>query len=249
MNAVVQHSLPGVPEAQALSTPLRMLEIAVSQNADIAKLEKLMELHQRWEANEARKAFVEALANFKRNPPKVIKDLTNKQYSSKYASLGSLVNTVNAALGEHGLNARWSLSQGDQIEVTCILSHMMGHSESVSLKSGPDTSGAKNPLQQIKSAITYLEGATFQAITGIVASSEGDDDGNGSGKPPGAPPPAPEGYENWACDMEATAEEGTAKLLAAWEGSKGEFRRYAVKNEAVWWAATKSKASKAKVQS
>lgn len=247
MNAVaIQDQLPGMPET--MSTPMRMLEIAVSQNADIAKLEKLMDLHQRWETNEARKAYIAALSNFKRNPPKVVKDLTNKQYGSKYSSLANLVNTVNAALGEHGLNARWSLNQSDtRIEVTCVLSHTAGHSESVMLSSPPDTSGSKNQLQQIKSTITYLEGATFQAITGIVATTEGNDDGNGSGKKP--PEPVPEGYENWAADMEALAEEGSAKLQESWKNSKDEFRRYAVKFDEQWWNDTKRKASKAKVQS
>ena len=46
----------------------------------------------------------------------------------------------------------------------------------------PDDSGKKNPLQQIKSTITYLEIATFEAVTGIAASDAGDDDGNGTAR-------------------------------------------------------------------
>ncbi len=168
-----------LPNANA--TPMQMIALAVSQGADIEKMKQLMDLRDRFEANEARKAFMEALANFKKNPPKVVKDLENKQYKSRYSSLANLVNTVNAALGAHGLNARWSIEQSEKsIAVTCILSHTLGHSESVTMTGGPDTSGAKNPLQQWKSTLTYLEGATFQAITGIVASDEGDDDGNGA---------------------------------------------------------------------
>lgn len=170
-----QRSVAAIPNANL--TPQQMVSLAVSQGADVEKLKQLMDLQERWEANEARKAFTAAKSAFKKNPPKVIKDLENKQYKSMYASIGNFVTTVNAALGEHGLEASWSLNQGDQIEVTCVLSHVMGHSERVMLKSGPDTSGAKNPLQQIKSAITYLELATFQAITGIVAINEGNDDG------------------------------------------------------------------------
>jgi hypothetical protein len=68
------------------------------------------------------------------------------------------------------------------VKVTCILSHVQGHSESVSLAAPPDVSGAKNPIQQIKSTTTYLKLATFEAVTGI-ATEEGnkDDDGNGAG--------------------------------------------------------------------
>lgn len=226
------------------ANPMQMLAIAVQQGADLAKLEKLMDLEQRWQREQARKAFVTALANFKKNPPKVIKDMVNTQYKSKYASLGNLVNTVNIALGEHGLNARWTLQQTEnRIKVGCVLTHELGHSEQAELESTPDSSGSKNPLQQIKSTITYLEGATFQAITGVVATNE-DDDGNGSGKKP--PEAAPAGYDNWSADMEALAEEGSSKLQDAWKNSKDEFRRYAVKFDEQWWNDTKRKASKAK---
>ncbi|MEW8178577.1 MAG: ERF family protein [Candidatus Thiodiazotropha endolucinida] len=164
-------------------TPANMLAMAVQQGADLEKLEKLIQLEERWDKNNARKAYHAAVANFKRNPPKVIKDKVNKQYNSKYASKHSLVNTVNAELGKYGLNARWDIKQDDDamITVSCILTHELGHSESVTMKAPPDSSGSKNPIQQIKSTKTYLEIATFESVTGVAASDEGDDDGNGFG--------------------------------------------------------------------
>ncbi len=163
------------------TTPDQLLMIAVQQGADIDKMEKLMALQERWEANQARKAYMVAVSEFKQNPPTVIKDLVNKQYGSNYTSLANMVNTVNKALGVHGLNARWDINQsGADITITCILTHSMGHSEKVPLTAGPDESGKKNSIQQIKSTITYLEGATFQAVTGIAcAEPSQDDDGNG----------------------------------------------------------------------
>ena len=162
-------------------TPFQMLQIAVEQGADIDKLDKLMQLEERWRENQAKQAFYQALTEFKKNPPKVAKDAINKQYNSKYSTLGHFTNVVNAALGENGLTASWEFDQKDngEIEVTCTLTHSMSHSKSVSLIAPPDTSGAKNKIQQIKSTITYLELATFQAITGIVATDNAaDDDGN-----------------------------------------------------------------------
>src|ERR1700739_3106506 len=58
----------------AAATPVELLKIAVSQNADIDKLTKLMDLQERWEKNEARKAFVAAMNQFKLSPPKIIKN-------------------------------------------------------------------------------------------------------------------------------------------------------------------------------
>src|SRR3990167_9734356 len=160
------------------SNPMELLSRALDKGVDADQLKAFMDLKKEWEENEARKAFFEAVAKFKANPPKIIKDMTNSQYGSKYPSKGNLVNTVNAALSQHGLTANWSFNQGDTtIAVTCKLSHAFGHSESVMLSGPPDTSGSKNPLQQIKSTVTYLEIATFEAVTGVAASNDGDDDG------------------------------------------------------------------------
>lgn len=177
---------PSPAYSQAMTTtPAQMLAIAVNQGADLAKLEKLMELQERWEANEARKAYNAAVAEFKRNPPDIIKDKKNKQYDSMYATLANLVNNGSAALAPYGLTVDWKIDQQDnKIKVTCILKHALGHSEQVSISGLPDESGAKNKLQQIKSTITYLKGETFQCVTGITARDcPGDNDGNGSGKP------------------------------------------------------------------
>lgn len=182
MNARTQDMEPTTGQLAPLSnSPLDMLARAVDKGMDPATIKAMMDLRDRWEASEARKAYMEAVAAFKASPPKVYKDKLNKQYGSKYSSLANLVNTVNASLGVHGLNARWDHTQGDIITVTCILSHVMGHSERVSLSGPMDTSGAKNPLQQLKSTLTYLKIATFESVTGV-ASEDGslDDDASAS---------------------------------------------------------------------
>jgi len=164
-------------------TPLEMLNAAVERGDSIDKLERLMGLNDRWEAAQAKKAFLDAKAEFKKNAPAVLRDKDNKQYNSKYVSIGNLVNTINAALAQYGLDASWGYEQGDHtIKCTCTLTHTQGHKESVTLGGPPDVSGQKNPLQQIKSTTTYLRIATFEAVTGI-ATREGnaDDDGNGAG--------------------------------------------------------------------
>ena len=163
-------------------TPMDMLRVAIDKGADLEKLQQLMNLQERWEANEAKKAYIVAMSNFKANPPQIVKDMLNKQYGSKYSSLANFVNTVNPELSKHGLSSKWELNQSAGIMVTCVMTHIQGHMESVSMTAPPDTSGAKNPIQQIKSTVTYLELATFQAITGLVASDAAvDDDGNSFG--------------------------------------------------------------------
>lgn len=164
-------------------TPLDMLNRALEKGVTGDELSKFMDLHDRWQAAQAKRAFDVALAEFKKNPPKVIHDKMNKQYGSTYSSLANLVNTVNAALSNYGLSATWEYEQGEQISVTCILAHVDGHSIRTKLSGPPDDSGSKNDLQKIKSTTTYLRAATFEAVTGIATfAANKDDDGNGTGK-------------------------------------------------------------------
>jgi hypothetical protein len=170
------------------STPSIVL-MAMQKGYDPAFIEKMMDLSERQEKNEARKAFYLAVADFKSEPLEIEKDKENAQFSrgdkkAMYVSLGNLVTTVNPVLGKHGLSASWEIIQADKVvKVSCKLSHRLGHSEIVTMEAPPDVSGgnAKNPIQQIKSTVTYLKGATFEAVTGIAATDANlDDDGNGS---------------------------------------------------------------------
>lgn len=226
-------------------TPMQMLAIAVERGDDLERLKQLRELYKEWKADEAKSAYIAAFAAFKKNMPDVVKDMLNKQYGSDYSSLANLVNTVNRVLGEYSLHMTWKPDTTTPvISVTCIITHVDGHCESVTISGPPDTSGTKNPLQAIKSTLTYLEGATFQAGTGVVArSANKDDDGNAAGK---KEVQAPAGYDTWHDDMTALADEGLEKLQDAWKGSKDDFRRHVVKHDELWWTATKRKASKVK---
>lgn len=161
-----------------------ILELAIEKGASIDQMERLIAMQERFEANQARKAFVQAMADFKKEAIVIAKDKDNKQYGSKYTSMGELVNTVTPILGKHGISAEWSLDQTDGIRVGCFLTHALGHSgETKWMKVPQDSSGAKNPIQQIKSSITYARILTFEMACGLASKETNtDDDGNGAGK-------------------------------------------------------------------
>lgn len=164
----------------ASPTPMTMLQIAVEQNWDLDKLSRLMDLSERWEANEARKAFDAALAKFKANPPDLYKNKTVAYGTTKYkhATLDEVASKIGEAMAPHGLSFRWNVQQdGAKIRVTCILSHVAGHSESVQLEAPPDNSGQKNSIQQVGSTITYLQRYSLLAATGMAVQDESDNDG------------------------------------------------------------------------
>lgn len=172
-------------EVKGQKNPAEMIRLAVETGSDLEKLEKLLALQERWEANEAKKAYHEAMAQFKANAPKIIKDKQNAQYKSMYTTLGNLVNTVNPELSKHGLSASWDIFQNGIIKVTCKMTHRMGHSEHAEASAPADTSGSKNAIQQIKSTITYLKAVTFESICGLASTDANlDDDANGATSEP-----------------------------------------------------------------
>jgi len=175
-----------MPVTTEKNTPADLLAIAVNQNADLEKLSKLMDLQERWGKNEARKKYIKAMAAFKANPPKIVKDMHVKYKTSKgeteykHADLAKVATSIGMALSEHGLSAAWKTDQDkSQISVTCTITHVDGHSESTTLSAGADTSGGKNNIQAIGSTITYLQRYTLLTMTGLAAMGE-DDDGQNS---------------------------------------------------------------------
>lgn len=164
-------------EANPLAgTPAYMLQLAVEQGADLAKLEKLMDLHERWSATEARKAYVAAVAGFRGECPAI--DRAVQGHNRKYAGLADTLEQIKSLLSKYGLSHTWKTSQESAaITVECCLTHLQGHTECTKLTAAPDTTGNKNSIQAIGSTVSYLQRYTLFAILGL-ASKEMDDDGN-----------------------------------------------------------------------
>jgi hypothetical protein len=173
-----QSTTPVIP-----TNPAEMLYLAMSQGRGMEELQKFMDLKDRWEASEARKAFVAALSRFKGNDIVVTKDRKNNQYDSRYTSLGNLVDTVTPFLSKEELSVDWKIDQTKPgiIRVGCTITHSHGHSETTWFECPPDKSGNKNGIQEIKSAITYAKSVTFESICGLASTEANmDDDGNGA---------------------------------------------------------------------
>lgn len=165
----------------AVTTPADLLRLAIEKGADLDRLEKLMDLQVRWEATESRKAYVEAMAEFKSEHITIVKDKSVSFGSTSYdhATIGNVTGTICAALSKHGFSHRWDTRQdGDAIAVTCIITHRNGHYETTTLSAGADKSGGKNSIQSIASTVTYLQRYTLLAATGLATNDQPDDDGS-----------------------------------------------------------------------
>jgi len=170
---------------------MRLIERASTDDKfDVAKLQALLDVRERWNKEEARKAFVVALTNFKADPPEVLKTkhvsypCSGGRTEYNHAVLSDASAQIGAALSSHGLSHRWNVEQTKEgrIAVTCVLMHVMGHSESVRMESSPDQSGGKNSIQAIGSATSYLQRYTLFAAAGVIAKEQEDDDGETESK-------------------------------------------------------------------
>lgn len=166
-------------ETALTTTPAFLLEKAIEKGVTVESLEKLMALQERWEANQARKQFFEALAKFQQKCPvlKKTKAVSFNQTKYKYTPLPSIVNQIKDILADYGLTYRWETKdENTSLHVTCIITHKDGHSENTSMSAAADDSGNKNKIQARGSAITYLQRYTLIGALGI---SSADDDNDG----------------------------------------------------------------------
>ncbi len=168
------------------NSPIILMIKAMKEGGmDLEKLEKMMDLQTKWEANQARKAYTQAMSDFKKNPPEIEKDrhvefkTSTGKTEYNHASLGNVTAKINTALGVCGLSAAWTTDQTEKgVSVTCKITHVLGHFETTTLTAACDSSGGKNAIQALGSTISYLERYTILALTGL-ATHEMDDDAKG----------------------------------------------------------------------
>ena len=165
-------------EDAVITSPAKLLEMAVSKDADLDKLEKLMDLQERWDAQQAKKAYYLSLSKFQNDCPPILKTKAGYDKRYYYAPLDQIIKIIKGPMFKHGLTWRWEQEEKDnKIFITCIITHIDGHSEKTTLDSAPDTSGGKNPIQSKGSAVQYLRRYTVESVLGIATSATDNDGG------------------------------------------------------------------------
>jgi len=150
--------------------PAQLLQIAVENGADVDKLGKLMDMQERWNAAQAKTDFYQSFSGFQSEVPAITKKKSG--HNIKYAPLSDIVEQIKPYLQKHGLTYRFEQDHSEGIEVTCIVTHVSGHSERATMKAAADTSGSKNSVQAIASTVTYLSRYTLTSALGITTADE-----------------------------------------------------------------------------
>ena len=194
-----------------------MVALALANNASPETINKLMDLQERFDAMQAKKAFVAAMAGFKKDAPSVIgKDKRADFGAGKakygYATTGAIIMAITPALSKHGLHLSWETQQAAaSVTVTCHVTHEKGHRESATLTGPKDESGGKNPIQTIGSSVHYLQRYTMVSVLGLATADMDDPDKGGAPRPrvampTAAPQDAPQGASEPSGDAEPPRE-------------------------------------------
>lgn len=170
------------PATEVAHQPMvSMIErIALDPNVPIEKLERMLAMQERIQAESAKAAFAAAFAAASSEFPMI--PLNGRGDKNKhYALLKDIVNLTRPVLSRHGLALSFGVeSTPDKVTVTAELMHVAGHSKTTSMELPRDTSGSKNAVQAVGSSQTYGQRYTAQAILGLSLGDDTDDDGAGA---------------------------------------------------------------------
>lgn len=177
---------PKAVEVRGDGSPAHLLRMAVEGGADVEKLEKLMALQERWQAEQARKAFFAAMNAVQGEIEPIRRDATNKFTQSRYARLESIHKQLCPVYTKAGFSISFgegTAAREGEIRITATVMHRDGHSQEYHADLAPDTEGAKGNAN--KTAVQG-KGSTFsygrrylETMIFNVALTNDDDDGNG----------------------------------------------------------------------
>lgn len=175
------------PESQLIpanpDTAVSLIRKAIDDKVDPAYLRELLAVRQAWEADEARKAFNFAIAEFQRRAPIVEK--ADMAYDKPFAKMDRIWREVRPIFTGLGLSVTWQVCEMKPDGICHLegqLRHKDGHGERLVRDIPvPEQLKGQNRAQQAGSASTYAQRYAFCAATGVVTGDDLDDDGHGAG--------------------------------------------------------------------
>lgn len=167
-------------QPQPQNSAVAIIREAMSSGIAPESLRELLNVRREWEADEARKAFNFAIAEFQRRAPIIEK--ADKAYDKQYARLDRIWRTIRPLLTELGLSVTWQVCElrDTLCHVEGQLRHRDGHGERIAQDIPmPELIKGQNKAQQMGSAKTYAQRYALCGALGIVTGD--DDDGHAAG--------------------------------------------------------------------
>jgi hypothetical protein len=191
--AVPAVAMPAEAQVATVAAPQEATILAIIErasrdpNVDIDKMERLIAMHERVQAEQNRREFDNAMASAQEAMKAIRANMENKQTKSEYASYAQLDKAVRPIYSQHGFAL--SFNTGDapnpnEVRVLCTVSHRAGHRQDYKIDMPADGKGPQGAAVMTRTHATgaaasygqrYLLKLIFNLAVGDV-----DDDGNGA---------------------------------------------------------------------
>jgi hypothetical protein len=178
MNQSLQKIDGDLPLAvQPSGSPMELMVMAIQGKADVAVLERLEAMQERFDKRKAKKEYDEAMAAFQAKCPVIMKTVDGAQKKYKFAPLDHIVSQVKPILEECGFSYRLtSEMEAGFVKSVMTITHRGGHSEQSEFKVPVDT---RNPVmsepQKYGGAMTFANRYNFCNGFGILTANEDQD--------------------------------------------------------------------------
>lgn len=178
-----------VQELVEINNPLSVISTLITRDAvDPLKLEKMLELQERWERNEAKKLFASAMSDSQAEMPRLIADSKNTQTNSKYAKLEAVNDSVVPVYVKHGFSLSFGTDDSplpNHIRVVCDVRHRGGHESRYQVDAPVDINGIKGNANKtdmwaMGSTLSYARRYLTLLIFNITVASEDNDGQTGA---------------------------------------------------------------------
>jgi hypothetical protein len=161
-------------EAEPSGSPMGLMALAIQGKADVAVLERLEAMQERFDKRKAKKDYDEALAAFQAECPVILKSVDGAQRKYRFAPMDHILQIVQPILKKHGFS--WSVTtQTREGWVKCIVTikHASGHSENSEFETPIDSrNNLMNAAQAYGGARTFCLRYAFTGGFGIVTADE-----------------------------------------------------------------------------
>lgn len=158
------------------------ITLAIEKNASVETMERLFILQKDVRAEQAREAFVLALASFQAECPVIEKRRKVFERGSKdrvrysYAAIEDIIDQIRIPLARNGLAYTWNIEIKDSMIVATVkITHQMGHSEVSEFTVPIDDNQYMTSPQRYASAQTFAKRYALTNALGIATAEEDTD--------------------------------------------------------------------------
>ncbi len=172
-------------KSTGIMNPLTIIQAMVEKGGDPETLRKMLDLQERWERNQAEKAWNDAKAACDAEMPAAFAcNADNQHTKSKYRRFETIMPIIKPIYTRHGFTFTFSEEEPTEalMHIRADLSHKAGHTKSYHGWFPRDGKGAKggdvmNPVQGTCSTMSYAKREMSGNIFGF-AEGGTDQDGN-----------------------------------------------------------------------